>query len=130
MKTGKQTPDEIIAEMRAAGVNIVEHGTGANSVPAPAEDVSEKQFMAEVVRFARRNNWLIYHTTNSRKSAAGFPDLILIRGNRLIVAELKVARNEPTPAQERWLCAFHGAGVKAYLWRPEHWGEIIETLKG
>lgn len=92
-------------------------------------DVSEKEFMGAVVALAKRNGWLIYHAFDSRKSEAGFPDLLMIRGPRLIVAELKVGDNRPTAPQANWLDAFQAVpGVQAYLWKPENWAEILEVL--
>ena len=97
--------------------------------------ITEKQFQAQVVQLATLCGWhLIYHTFDSRRCAAGFPDLVLARGPghavRMVVAELKVGRNKPTPAQFAWLAAFEGAGVKAFVWTPEDWDEIQRTLQG
>ena len=92
--------------------------------------ISEKDFQADVEKFARKNGWMVYHTRDSRKSAAGFPDLVLIRGPRLIVAELKVGDNKPTAAQLDWLEAFRGARVEeVFVWRPEDWPVIVGTLR-
>ncbi len=96
---------------------------------APAEDpASEKELQADVVRFAKRHGWLVYHTTDSRKSAAGFPDLILLRGSVLIVAELKTATGKVTADQATWLESFRAAGVATYLWRPGDWLVIQRVL--
>lgn len=87
--------------------------------------------------------WLGYHTHRSQHSPAGFPDLVLVKGGRLIFAELKrqAASAKPTEEQRRWLAELGrvsdvGAAlasyapdyvdgitggaplVGAYLWRP------------
>ncbi|MEW6583441.1 MAG: VRR-NUC domain-containing protein, partial [Actinomycetota bacterium] len=54
--------------------------------------LSEAAFQDQVVDLARLRGWLVYHTFDSRHSAAGFPDLILARGDRLVAAELKTQR--------------------------------------
>jgi len=91
--------------------------------------LTEKKFMAMVLQLARLRGWLAYHTHDSRRSVQGFPDLLLVRGNRVVVAELKVGRRRPTAEQAAWLEAFNEADVAAYLWRPESWGEIEAVLR-
>lgn len=99
---------------------------GASPVPA---NCSEKRFQAAVVAEAERLGWECFHVHDSRRSAAGFPDLILIRAGRLIAAELKVGKNKTTAAQEAWLALFAGVpGVTAARWRPEMWAEIAKEL--
>lgn len=100
----------------------------AGVAPLPA-NCSEKQFQAAVVAEAERLGWAAYHTYDSRRSAAGFPDLVLIRGGRLIAAELKVKRNKTTAAQEAWLALFAAVpGCRACRWLPEMWAEITKEL--
>jgi hypothetical protein len=89
---------------------------------------SEKAFQADVEKFARKHGWKVYHTRDSRKSAFGFPDMVLLRGPVIIVAELKVGRNEPTAEQSEWLEAFRAADVQAVVWRPCNWPEISKAL--
>jgi hypothetical protein len=97
--------------------------------------LTEKQFMAQVVALARLRGWRVYHTFDSRRSAAGFPDLVLCRGRdrRLIFAELKLDGTEPTPAQAAWLGELARLveawpGLLVACWRPRDWAEIEEEL--
>jgi len=113
----KVSPELEAKILELAGVN-----------PRPAADLSEKAFQADVVKLARMLGWKVYHTFDSRKSQAGYPDLTLVR-ERVMVAELKVGTNRPTSAQEDWLDAFRAARVPAYLWRPEDWPEIVRVLE-
>ena len=92
--------------------------------------ITEKQFMAQVVQLARMCRWKVYHTHDSRRSAAGFPDLVCVRGEVVIFAELKVGKNDPTTEQKDWLTALDRAGQRVYLWRPENWKEIEAVLTG
>ena len=94
-------------------------------VPEP----SEKQFMETVIEYAMYKKWLPYHVFDSRRSTPGFPDLIMLRAGRLVVAELKVKKRKPTKAQEVWLAEFalcHGAEV--FVWYPSDWDEIERVL--
>jgi hypothetical protein len=62
-------------------------------------------------------------------SPAGFPDLVLCRPPRLVVAELKTATGKATLAQQEWLAALGACtGVEAALWRPADWSLIDATL--
>ncbi len=94
----------------------------------PARACAEKQFMAQVIDLAQLLGWLVYHTYDSRRSAAGYPDLTLVR-ERTIFAELKTARGILHPEQEIWREALEHAGAEYYLWRPTDWQQIQEILQ-
>ena len=85
----------------------------------------EKDLMALVIREARRLGWRVYHTHDSRRSEPGFPDLCMVRGGRVVYAELKSERGKLTAEQKRWLEDLRGAGQEAYMWRPADWPEAI-----
>ena len=51
-----------------------------------AEPLREKQVQSAILDVARLLGWRVYHTFDSRKSEAGFPDLVLVR-DRVIYAE-------------------------------------------
>lgn len=59
----------------------------------------------------------------------GFPDLVLLRGERLLVRELKVGKAKLSREQIWWMQAFQEAGVDARCWRPEDWDEIETALR-
>lgn len=90
--------------------------------------VSEKAWQAKVVETARWRGWLAYHTHDSRRSAAGFPDLVLVRGDRLIFAELKTDAGKVTPAQNAWLDRLGDAVPEVYVWRPKDWDAVNACL--
>lgn len=84
-----------------------------------AKEMKEHELQEWVRRLARDLGCMFYHTWNSQKSAAGFPDCVIItQDNRLIVAELKREHTKPSAAQLGWLAAFRDAGVETYIWRP------------
>src|SRR5689334_22388822 len=70
---------------------------------ASFERQSEREFQREVIKRAALFGWRYYHTYNSRRSAAGFPDLVLARGDRLIFAELKTEKGNVSEDQQKWL---------------------------
>lgn len=92
---------------------------------------TEKQLTAQVKGVAEVFGWLYYHTHRSQYSPSGYPDCTMIRGNRLVICELKVGKNQPSPEQAEWLEAFAEAGAEAYLWREsdDDWAEIQEVLR-
>ena len=51
--------------------------------------ISEKDFNHTITLTARAFGWLVYHTYNSRRSEPGFPDLVLVKGNRILFREVK-----------------------------------------
>jgi hypothetical protein len=98
---------------------------GVLAVPA----ISEKEFQAAVVALARRHGWLCFHPFDSRRSEAGFPDLVMVRPPRLVFAELKSVTGRVTPAQQMWVdCLKAVPGVEVHVWLPANWPAIVRTL--
>lgn len=106
-----------------------------------AEGMNEKEFTRQVIELARLHGWRTAHfrpawTGEGEKrrmitavagDGKGFLDLTLLR-ERLIVAELKVGKNQLTPEQKDWILAWQRAGVPAFVWRPEDWAEILSIV--
>jgi hypothetical protein len=100
--------------------------------------MSEDQFCRLVIRFAQLHKWRVAHFRPARTGkgwrtpcqgdAKGFPDLLLVKGPRLLAVELKVGKNKLTQEQFDWLSALMGARVETHVWRPEHWSEIEAVL--
>lgn len=92
---------------------------------------SEAQFQLAVLNVAGFYHWRPYHTHDSRRSHKGFPDLVLVRDERLVFAELKSTKGRLRPEQREWLDALSiVAGVEVYLWRVgqlEHVTHILRT---
>lgn len=80
---------------------------------------------------ARRLGYLVYHTHRSDGSDPGFPDLVLLKGSRIIYAELKTQGGRVSPAQRDWLEGLQAAGHEVHVWRPSDWfdGGIEEVLR-
>ena len=90
--------------------------------------ISEKKFQQQVLQIAKLHRWATYHTFDSRRSNAGFPDLVLVRAHRLIFAELKSEKGKESIAQESWRQILKQTTAEAYLWRPSMMDEIIRIL--
>jgi hypothetical protein len=99
---------------------------------------TEAEFTAQVLALAALRGWRCFHARPARTAvgwrtavqgngAGGFPDLILIRGDSMLVVELKVKRGKATPDQLAWLDAFRAAGIFAAIWRPSDW-PLIEMI--
>lgn len=104
----------------------------------------EEAFQRQVIQLAKLLGWRVAHfrtvaiakpdgsvryATPVQADGAGFPDLILIKGRRLVVWELKIPPNTVTPEQIEWLLAFRAAGAQAGVMTPEDWPLIEETLR-
>ena len=92
--------------------------------------MKEKAFMKQVVELAKRLHWETYHPWLSVYSAAGWPDLALVKPPRLILAELKSAKGKVSAAQQKWLDLLRQCpGVEVYVWRPDDLDQIAEVLQ-
>lgn len=102
---------------------------------------TEASFTRGVVRMAQLFRWHVVHWDTGRGRSGkwitpylgdgkGFPDVVALRGDALLVAELKVPPNKATPEQLDWLDRFRAVGAGAYLWTPDSWAEIEAVLRG
>lgn len=98
-----------------------------NHPPAPA--LPEKAWQEQIVELAGYYRWLLFHPYDSRRSAAGFPDLTLVRDGRLIFAELKTDNGRLSIPQKAWLEALRRTGAEVYVWRPADFDAVHDTLK-
>jgi len=91
--------------------------------------VSEKDLERVVVEAAERFGWWRYHTHDSRRSPAGWPDEVLVRGTEMILAELKTETGRVSPVQQDVLARLRRVeGVEVHVWRPSDIDQIIERL--
>lgn len=100
---------------------------------------TEDEFLRQVLALAKLHGWRRAHFRPARTAlgwrtavsgdGAGFPDLVLLRGKRQVIAELKARRKKPEPAQHEWLAAFDLVGAEVYVWFPEKWPEIESVLQ-
>lgn len=94
----------------------------------PRADIAEAAFQRLVVDLAEWCGWLCWHDHDSRTNAAGLPDLLLLRGTRLLWRELKTASGRIRPAQADFGARLLAAGQDWAVWRPADWSSIVMTL--
>jgi hypothetical protein len=105
---------------------------------------SEAAWQKQVENGAETLGWHIFHdaaTNRARKcrqcgaftpgprNVKGFPDLLMLKGPRLVVAELKDEYGEVSEEQQRWLDWFRAIpGVEVYVWRPRDSDAVTRIL--
>ena len=104
-----------------------------------ARSMSEEEWQAIVIDLARLLKFRVAHFRPARTErgwrtpvaadGAGFPDLLLCRGQRILALELKAERGRLSAAQEDWLAALRAAGVEAHVLRPSQWDAAVEILQ-
>jgi hypothetical protein len=121
------------------------HRSPAGGLPHPvdrnalARHISEDDLLRHIVDLARLHHWLIHHCRPARTATgwrtaitghAGFPDLVLAKPGRLVVAELKSQTGRLSPEQDVWAGMLTLIpGVEAYLWRPADWlGGVVQRV--
>lgn len=98
--------------------------------PAYLGRQTEKEFQRTVVAAARQLGWLCVHFRQMVGNPAGWPDLVLIRGGRVIFAELKRQDGELSRRQREWIAQLEAVGADVRVWRPGDWESIEVTLRG
>jgi hypothetical protein len=59
-----------------------------NRTISPHEALTEAQFQASVIAMATDvYQWEVFHDGDSRRSNAGFPDLVLVKGGKLMAGK-------------------------------------------
>lgn len=102
---------------------------------------TEEQFLQQVLTLAKWLGWRSAHFRPARTKdggwrtavagdGKGWPDLVLVKGGRIIFAELKTDTGTFTPEQEAWLKALEGCCQEVYRWRPHQWQWIENVLRG
>ena len=90
--------------------------------------MTEKEHQAQLVQVVEMLGGMVYHTYDSRRSSQGYPDLAIVTADRrLIFAELKVGKKQPTEMQWVWLRAL--PDHQAYLWRPDDWDDAVRIIQ-
>ena len=79
---------------------------------------------------AELNGWLVFHDNDSRRNAAGFPDLVLVKPPRVLFLELKSEIGRVRPEQHVWMDALSRCDtIASAIIRPEHADLVIEYLQ-
>lgn len=92
-----------------------------------AAAATEKAFQQQVTDLCDWYHLRWHHETDSRRSKAGFPDLVIV-GKRVIFVELKSERGRVSKAQRGWITDLERAGAEVHVWRPSEWDAIHAIL--
>ena len=88
----------------------------------------EADFQRQVVDLAKLRGWDVAWTWNSMHSPKGWPDLFMVRGERVVVAELKV-NGSLSYEQRDWLRTLtRTKKAEVFCWRPSCWKQIERVL--
>ena len=90
--------------------------------------MNEEQFQANVIEMSKYMGYLHYHTHDSRRSVAGFPDLVLVGRNRILFREIKTENGQLSSAQLTWGGALIAGGGDWEVWRPSDIELVKEQL--
>lgn len=103
---------------------------------AKCDRMSEADYVDRIVDTARTHCWHVAHFRPARtkngsfrtpmQGDKGFPDLVLARGGRVILAEVKSDTGRLGPGQPEWLGAI---GDYGRLWRPRDWQQVLDELR-
>jgi hypothetical protein len=98
--------------------------------------MTETQLGDLIVDAARLYHWSVVHFRPARTAKgwrtpfqgdSGFPDLVLAKNGRIIMAELKIGRAKPRPDQRRW---GEQIGPEVYrLWTDRDLQAILKELR-
>lgn len=88
---------------------------------------TEDAYLSGILHLAKLLGWRTAHfrpaqTNSGWKTAVagdgkGFPDIVLVRGDRCIFVETKSPTGRLTAEQEQWLAALDQTPTEVYVWR-------------
>jgi hypothetical protein len=101
---------------------------------------NEADFTKQVLQLAKLLGWRSAHfrpgmMANGRWITAvsgdgkGFPDLVLVRGKRLLFVELKTDTGEMSDEQVSWMGSLFIAGAEVQMWTPSRLDYIQKELE-
>jgi len=103
-------------------------------------ELTEAEFLRQVIDLAEIYHWSYVHFRPAQTARGwrtpvqgplgkGWPDLILVRGDRIMAVELKAMAGRITPEQLEVLSILDNAGVDTAIWKPDCWPEIQAALE-
>ncbi len=92
--------------------------------------MTEAELQQLLTDAAEMHGWLVFHDNDSRRNAAGFPDLVLVKPPRVLFLELKSEIGRVRPEQHVWMDALSRCDtIASAIVRPEHADQIIKYLQ-
>ncbi len=120
--TAQECPDLLIDRLNIRAFDWEDEPITDN----PFESLTEADFQAQVVDLAELRGWDVALHSRGPK---GRPDLFMLRGDRLVVAELKAEKGRLTHEQRICLSYLMASRkVDVYVWRPSNWNQVEKTL--
>jgi hypothetical protein len=98
--------------------------------------MNETEWQKQVVETAHNLGWQDMHVGRTGKHqkvgakgklGPGWPDLVLVKGGRIIFAELKAADGQLSQEQKDVLALLVNVG-ECHVWRPSDFGLVLDTL--
>lgn len=80
--------------------------------------LTEVQLQNNVIDLVKIYGGRSFHVYDSRRSAAGWPDLVIRFPGYILFRELKTAKGRVSRDQQWWLDSLRSAGLDAGVWRP------------
>jgi hypothetical protein len=102
--------------------------TATLEAPHDIETWTEKAWQSFVVDVALRCGWVPVHFRNMRGNDDGYPDLTIIKGDRVVIAELKSTRGTVSARQQLWIAKLAAVGTTVHVWYPRHWRDMVDVL--
>lgn len=99
--------------------------------PSRYDGVTEKEWQTQVMALLKYRGYRTYHTHDSRRSTAGFPDVVAVNAAKrdTLVLELKTERGKVSAEQLAWLAEFTSAGIEARVVRPSDIDWLIQRTR-
>jgi hypothetical protein len=93
-------------------------------------NTAERDWQQQVQQLATLHGWRWFHDNDSRRNPAGLPDLLMVKGSRLLAVELKTETGRVRPEQTAWLDALAATGAETAIWRPSDIEHVQSVLSG
>lgn len=90
--------------------------------------LTEEQFQRQVTDLCDLLGLKWHHETDSRRSKAGFPDLVIAGPYGVVFAELKTEKGRVSKGQQEWIDALDASQQSVYVWRPSQLPQISTLL--
>ncbi len=102
--------------------------------------MSENALLGAVLSLFHLYEWRTLHIRPARTAqgyrtalqgdGVGWPDILAVKGERMLAVELKSEKGTLTMDQNLWLHDLQRTGAEAFVWRPSDWfsGEILRVL--
>lgn len=100
---------------------------------------SETDLQRVVIAYAKDHGWLVDHRARGRTRDGtwltivwghpGWPDVAMVRDDRLVLVELKAEDGAVSPEQQVWHNRLERVpGIEFYVWRPRDWTATIRPV--